>query len=158
MRRIHRLLLFAVVVALTLVLIPSVARAAKTPAPNEVGVKAYSYVEQLAAATRVAGTPGEKTAAARISGWFTDAGYSPTMQPFSLSTSNPRAASLHRTFPSSCPSIRNPSVMRMSPAISTPAAIRLESRVTSIGVRDLRRNIELTPCNDLETTDYCVAR
>jgi hypothetical protein len=44
--------------------------------------------------------------------------------------------------PSTWPSIRKPSVMRMSPAISTAAAIRLDRRVTSIGVRRHDLSIE----------------
>jgi alkaline phosphatase isozyme conversion protein len=82
MRRMNRLLLFAMVVALVLVLLPSAALATKTLAPNQVGARAYSYVEQLTVAPRVAGTEGETAAAAKIRDWFTDAGYSPTMQPF----------------------------------------------------------------------------
>jgi len=82
MRRLYRLMMLAVVVALVLVLLPSVALATKTLAPNQVGVKAYSYVQALIDAPRVAGTPGEVTAALKVSDWFTRAGYSPTMQPF----------------------------------------------------------------------------
>ena len=82
MRRLYRLLMFAVVVALVLVLLPSVALATKTLAPNQVGAKAYSYVQALIDAPRVAGTPGEVAAALKVGDWFTRAGYSPTMQPF----------------------------------------------------------------------------
>jgi len=83
MRRTHRILLVLVVAALLLVLIPSVALAAKAPA-GPVGSQAYHYLKDLATTARVAGTPAELTAALKVKGWFASAGYSTRLQRFSF--------------------------------------------------------------------------
>ncbi len=49
--------------------------------PNQVGQEAYEYVEQLQG-LRQAGTSSEVAAANKVAGWFSDAGYSPMLQPF----------------------------------------------------------------------------
>ena len=84
------LLLVALLVTLAVV---APAAPAKTLAPNAFGAKAYTYVDQLTRITnpdgtytgllRQAGTESEVVAAEKIAGWFGDAGYVPTMQPFS---------------------------------------------------------------------------
>jgi hypothetical protein len=68
------------------------ALADKGPAPNEIGEKAYSYIDALTRVTnpdgtytnilRAAGTPGEVAAAEKVQGWLSDAGYEAEMQPF----------------------------------------------------------------------------
>jgi alkaline phosphatase isozyme conversion protein len=72
---------------------PSTAATTETLAPTELGEKAYSYIEQLAVAPRVAGTAGESAAAAKIGQWFADAGYSPTMQSFTYKDKDGRTQS-----------------------------------------------------------------
>ncbi|HET6496143.1 MAG TPA: M20/M25/M40 family metallo-hydrolase, partial [Thermoleophilia bacterium] len=78
-------------VLLTLAVIAPAA-SAKTLAPNQVGAKAYTYIDQLTRITnpdgsytkltRAAGTAEELAAAKKVQGWFSDAGYEPEMQPF----------------------------------------------------------------------------
>lgn len=53
-----------------------------TPTPDEMGLAAYSYVEQLAVGPRLAGSTEAAAAATKIMDWFTAAGYSPTVQTF----------------------------------------------------------------------------
>ena len=79
-------------VLLTLAVIAPVA-SAKTLAPNQVGAKAYTYIDQLTRITnpdgtydkltRAAGTAEELAAAKKVQGWMRGAGYRPTMQTFS---------------------------------------------------------------------------
>jgi Zn-dependent M28 family amino/carboxypeptidase len=90
-RKTLTLLLLAVVLVTFAVIAP--AAPAKTLAPNAFGAKAYTYVDQLTRIThadgsytgldRQAGMPSEVVAAEKVAGWFGDAGYVPTMQPFS---------------------------------------------------------------------------
>lgn len=82
MKRRRLVLLCALTVVLLILLLPAVALADPTLAPNEVGTKAYWYIEELTDAPRVAGTAGEAEAAAKIAEWLTDLGYAPTLQPF----------------------------------------------------------------------------
>jgi alkaline phosphatase isozyme conversion protein len=60
----------------------STAFAAKPLVSNEVGSKAYSYIENLTFAPRVADTPDEFVAALMIEQYFAAAGYSTQLQPF----------------------------------------------------------------------------
>jgi len=79
-------------VLLTLAVIAPAA-SAKTLAPNQVGAKAYTYIDQLTritkpdgsyiGLTRAAGTAEELVAAKKVQGWMRGAGYRPTMQAFS---------------------------------------------------------------------------
>jgi alkaline phosphatase isozyme conversion protein len=85
------LLLFAAL----LLMLAAVATAApaKTLAPNRMGAKAYTYIDQLSRVTnadgsytnilRVAGTPDELAAAQKVQGWLSDAGYAPELRAFS---------------------------------------------------------------------------
>lgn len=88
------LLLLLVALLLTLAVAAPLAAANNKPlAPNQVGAKAYWYIDQLTRVTnpdgtytgllRQAGTPDEVVAAEKVAGWFGDAGYMATMQPFS---------------------------------------------------------------------------
>jgi len=91
---VSRKTLILLVLAALLVTLAVIAPAApaKTLAPNAFGAKAYTYIDQLTRITnadgsytgllRQAGTPSEVTAAEKVAGWFGDAGYVPTMQPF----------------------------------------------------------------------------
>ncbi len=89
------LLLLLAALLLTLVVMAPLA-AAKTLPPNQVGAKAYTYIDQLTRITnpdgsyvaidRAANTPGEVAAAAKVQGWFSDAGYVPTVQAFTYRT------------------------------------------------------------------------
>lgn len=89
-RKTLTLLLLAVLLVTFAVIAP--AAPAKTLAPNAFGAKAYTYVDQLTRITnpdgsytgldRAAGTESEVVAAEKVAGWFGDAGYVPTMQPF----------------------------------------------------------------------------
>ena len=73
MRNTRRVLVFLIVLASVLALsLSSVALADK---PDEVGSKAYSYIEALTFAPRVAGTQEEFAAAKMIEGYFSAAGY-----------------------------------------------------------------------------------
>jgi alkaline phosphatase isozyme conversion protein len=86
------LLLLLAALLLTLAVVAPLAPA-KTLAPNQVGAKAYTYIDQLTRITnpdgtytkltRAAGTAEEVAAAEKVAGWFGNAGYVPTMQPFS---------------------------------------------------------------------------
>ena len=88
------LLLLAVLLVTFAVIAP--AAPAKTLAPNAFGAKAYTYVDQLTRITnpdgtytgldRAANTPGEVAAAAKVQGWFSDAGYVPALQAFTYRT------------------------------------------------------------------------
>jgi len=83
-----------VTLAAVLLILAAVAQAApaKILAPNEVGAKAYTYVDQLSRITnpdgtytplsRVAGTAGEVAAAGKVQGWLGDAGYLAELQAF----------------------------------------------------------------------------
>lgn len=78
MDRVRRIpfLLVALVLAMTVAAAPSLA--VSVPA----GAQAYACTEQLAVASRIAGTQSELEAARTIAGWFEDAGYETGMQPF----------------------------------------------------------------------------
>jgi len=75
------LLVLGSVLALSL---SSVAFAARPLVSDEVGSKAYSYIEQLTFASRVAGTPDELAAAEMIEQYFSAAGYATQLQPFTF--------------------------------------------------------------------------
>ena len=85
------LLLFAAVLLTLAVIAP--AAPAKTLAPNKVGAKAYTYIDQLTRITnpdgtydkltREAGTAEELVAAKKVWRWLRHAGYRPSLQPFS---------------------------------------------------------------------------
>lgn len=77
--------LFALLVATALVfgVMSPMAVADKPLLPNEMGARAYGYVEQLSAVPRVAATDGEIAAANMVKGWFEGVGYSAEFQPFS---------------------------------------------------------------------------
>jgi hypothetical protein len=87
------LLLLLAALLLTLAVAAPLAAAGNRPlAPNEVGAKAYWYVDQLTRVTnpdgsftglpRQAGTASEVAAANKVAAWFGEAGYVATMQPF----------------------------------------------------------------------------
>ncbi len=59
-----------------------VAIAGKPKVSNEAGSKAYSYIEELAVASRVADTPEEFAAAMKVEQYFRAAGYATEKQPF----------------------------------------------------------------------------
>ena len=90
-RRSLTLLLLAALLLTLAVVAP--AAPAKILAPNEVGAKAYTYIDQLTRVAngdgtytkilRVAGTPGEWAAAQKVQGWLGDAGYLTGLQAFS---------------------------------------------------------------------------
>jgi alkaline phosphatase isozyme conversion protein len=83
MRNTRRVLMFVLVLGSILALsLSSVALAAKPLVSNEVGSKAYSYIEKLTFAPRVAGTPDELAAAKMIEQYFAAAGYATELQPF----------------------------------------------------------------------------
>ena len=79
--------------ALALGLFAPVAVAEKPLLPNEVGVRAYAYIQDLTRTAnpdgsytpilRVAGTPDEVAAAEKVAGWFEEIGYEAQFQPFS---------------------------------------------------------------------------
>ena len=85
------LLLLAAVLLTLAVIAP--AAPAKTLAPNKVGAKAYTYIDQLTRITnpdgtydkltRAAGTEEELVAANKVRRWLRGAGYRPSLQPFS---------------------------------------------------------------------------
>ena len=75
------LLIVASVLSLSL---SSVTLAAPTLVSDEVGSRAYSYVEALTFAPRVAGTQEELDAANMIEQYFSDAGYDTQLQPFTF--------------------------------------------------------------------------
>ena len=91
-RKTLTLLLLAVLLVTFAVIAP--AAPAKTLAPNAFGAKAYTVRRPAHAdhrcrrhlhrpPDRQAGTPSEVVAAEKVAGWFGDAGYVSTMQPFS---------------------------------------------------------------------------
>ena len=90
-RRSLTLLLLAALLLTLAVVAP--AAPAKVLAPNQVGAKAYTYIDQLTRVAngdgtytkilRVAGTPGEWAAAQKVQGWLGDAGYLTGLQAFS---------------------------------------------------------------------------
>jgi hypothetical protein len=75
--KLRRALALTVAILMFTAVIAPVASALPT-----VGEGAYSYVEQLEARSRVAGTSSELDAANRIKDWFEAAGYSAEFQPF----------------------------------------------------------------------------
>ena len=88
------LLLLLAALLITLAVVAPLAAAGNKPlSPTQVGAKAYWYIDQLTRVTnpdgsytkvtRAAGTPGEVLAANKVAGWFGDAGYLATLQPFS---------------------------------------------------------------------------
>ena len=85
MRNTRRLLVFLLVLASVLALsLSSVALAAKPLVSDEVGSKAYSYIEELTFAPRVAGTQEEFAAAELIEQYFSAAGYATQLQTFAF--------------------------------------------------------------------------
>lgn len=83
MRNTRRLLVFVLVLGSVLALsLSSVGLAAKPLVSNEVGSKAYTYIEKLTFVPRVAGTEDELTAAQMIEEYFAAAGYVTQLQPF----------------------------------------------------------------------------
>jgi alkaline phosphatase isozyme conversion protein len=94
MRNTRRVLVFLLVIASILALsYSSVALAAKPLVSDEVGSKAYSYIEQLTFAPRVAGTPDELAAAEMIEQYFSDVGYATQLQPFTFEGDDGQASS-----------------------------------------------------------------
>ena len=85
MRNTRRVLVFLLVLASVLALsLSSVALAAKPLVSDEVGSKAYSYIEELTFAPRVAGTQEEFAAAKMIEQYFSAAGYATQLQTFTF--------------------------------------------------------------------------
>jgi hypothetical protein len=85
LRNTRRVLVFLFVLASVLALsLSSVALAAKPLVSDEVGSKAYSYIEELTFAPRVAGTQEEFAAAKMIEQYFSAAGYATQLQPFTF--------------------------------------------------------------------------
>lgn len=82
MRSGRRALALLVVTAVAFSLMVPAAVAVKPLLPNEMGVRAYSYIVELTQYPRVAGTQGEIDAAHAIKGWFDEMGYSAELQPF----------------------------------------------------------------------------
>jgi Zn-dependent M28 family amino/carboxypeptidase len=85
MRWIRRVSLIALVTVMALGLLAPSAVAVKPLLPNEMGVRAYQYVDALSniSPKRVAATAGEVAAAELVKGWFADSGYEAEYQPFS---------------------------------------------------------------------------
>jgi len=79
-----RLLSIILIVFMLILVFSSVALAAKPLVSDEVGSKAYSYIEKLTFAPRVAGTPDEFAAAKMIEQYFSAAGYATQLQPFTF--------------------------------------------------------------------------
>ena len=88
------LLLLLAALLVTLTVLAPVAQASNKPlSPTAFGAKAYTYIDMLSRITkadgsyaplfRQAGTESEVVAAEKVAGWFGDAGYMATMQPFS---------------------------------------------------------------------------
>jgi len=90
----RRVLVFLLVLGSILALsLSSVALAAKPLVSNEVGSKAYSYIEKLTFAPRVAGTPDELAAAKMIEQVFSSTGYATQLQPFAFASDDVPASS-----------------------------------------------------------------
>ena len=94
MRMKPRSLALLVLAALLLVLaVVATAASATILAPNRMGAKAYAYIDQLTRVPnadgsytkilRLAGTPDELSAAQKVQGWLSDAGYDPELKAFS---------------------------------------------------------------------------
>ena len=91
-RRRHSAMFVLVVMLVSLAVLAPAALADKGPAPNEIGEKAYTYVDALTRITnpdgtytkilRAAGTADEVAAAVKVQGWLSDAGYVAEIQPF----------------------------------------------------------------------------
>jgi hypothetical protein len=78
-------LLSIILIVFTLILVfSSVALADKPLVSDEVGSRAYSYIEALTFAPRVAGTQEELDAAKMIEQYFSAAGYETELQPFTF--------------------------------------------------------------------------
>jgi Zn-dependent M28 family amino/carboxypeptidase len=82
MHRSRKVLAVLITAVVLVSLMPPMAFAVKPLLPNEMGAQAYTYVETLTQAPRVAGTAGELAAAEQVKDWFADAGYSAEFQPF----------------------------------------------------------------------------
>ena len=94
MRNTYRVLIFLLVLGSVLALsLSSVALAARPLVSDEVGSKAYSYIEQLTFASRVAGTPDELAAAKMIEQVFSSTGYATQLQPFAFAGDDGPASS-----------------------------------------------------------------
>ncbi len=78
-----RALALLVICAVALGMVAPAAVAVKPLLPNEMGVRAYSYIEELQEIPRVSGTAAEAEAALVIQEWFEGLGYATEIQPFS---------------------------------------------------------------------------
>lgn len=74
----RKALMLAALTALCVVLVVPVAAAV----PPDAGLSAYAYTQEFAFQSRVAGSESEVAAAVRIKGWFENAGYTTSFQPF----------------------------------------------------------------------------
>jgi hypothetical protein len=91
-RSYRSVLIVLAVMMVSLTLLAPTAAADKGLPPNEIGDTAYEYIDDLTRilnpdgtytnVLRQAGTDSEVAAAAKVFGWFEDAGYSPYLQPF----------------------------------------------------------------------------
>ena len=79
-----RLLSIILILFMLILVFSSVALADRPLVSDEVGSKAYSYIEALTFAPRVAGTQEEFAAAKMIEQYFSAAGYDTELQPFTF--------------------------------------------------------------------------
>ncbi len=78
-----RVLALLLATAMAFSMVVPTAVAVKPLLPNEMGVRAYSYIQELSEIPRVSGSAAEAEAAYVIKGWFEELGYSVDIQPFS---------------------------------------------------------------------------
>ena len=83
MHGMKRALALLIVSAVVLGMVTPAAVAVKPLLPTEMGVRAYSYIEQLQEIPRVSGSAAEAEAAMVIKEWFEELGYATEIQPFS---------------------------------------------------------------------------
>ena len=83
MRRLRKSLALLVVTAVAFGMMAPAAVAVKPLLPTEMGVRAYSYIEELSQIPRVSATAGEVEAAFVVKGWFEGLGYETEVQSFS---------------------------------------------------------------------------
>ncbi|MDF1542373.1 MAG: M20/M25/M40 family metallo-hydrolase [Anaerosomatales bacterium] len=83
MRLGRKALALLIVTAVAIGLMAPAAMAAKPLLPNEMGVRAYYYVQELNVESRVAETAAEVRGAEKVKGWFEQLGYEAEIQPFS---------------------------------------------------------------------------